>query len=597
MTRAAQPPVLLRTHLKNYVLVAMLLLASWFFSFGADSLLRSAFPGLGIQGSVLLAFFEIIVIFTFGFLAYEAAKPTVIPSFIIAIFIGMIERDTFAVLTGNPATLTALTTLGAVFILFGGGLDTPFTRFRELVGPICSLAFIGTLITAFLFSASLLAVSGWMGAAVPIGAAVLAGAALCSTDPAAIIPSFKSLTFKNPRVKYMAVSESAINDVVGAVLTGVFLSLLLHGTQPESLTEAYGHLLTLETGMEVARELVIGTLVGGVGFLLLHLWSRWKETAHPGGEADAALFLAVPLFCYLTATLLGGSGFLAVFISSLLFHLEEHFQHVEHYFAHTIEGFMKPLIFMLLGATVNIGDLLGVAGLGIAMGCVFMFILRPVAVFVSLAPFMRGRHTMNVRELLFLSFVRETGVIPAVLLVGLKVSGIPGAETVVAVGLWVILLTLLVQPPLTPLVARLLGIAIDTPPFPASRQKGLIAVLCSRGDSYISRMDAVVEWAEKHAVPGILLLHCPEAKYSEAFLKATEAKARELFADVNARLAGEGRKEMTFSFVGRPGLLQNNIEQLLRENDQVSIVFVGTKMLDYRLQDVKRLQVPFIFLP
>lgn len=594
-TSTAAPAPSAATQAGRYLLIAGLLAASWLFSVKAPVLFGTV-GAIHSGGSLLVVLFEIVLIFVFGFLAYEVSKPTVIPSFVLAVLIGMIQRGNLAVIVGNTEMLTALTTLGAIFILFGGGLDTPFARFRELIGPILSIAFIGTLVTALLFSLILSTVSPLLGVALPVGAVILIGAALSSTDPAAIIPSFKSLVFRNPRMKYIAVSESAINDVVGAVLTGVFLSLLIGGLSPHSIVEPYLHLLSAETGMEVIAELLIGTAAGVGGFLILFAWNRWKARGRTGGEADAALFLAVPLLCYMAATLLGGSGFLAVFVSSLLFHIEEHFQHVEHYFNHTIEGFMKPLIFMLLGATVDPAGLLQVAGLGIVMGLLFMFVIRPIAVFLTLCPFMAGRHKLTVRELLFLSFVRETGVIPAVLLVGLRVSGIEGADTAVAVGLWVILLTLIVQPPLTPFVARSLGIATDVSSFPVRKRRGAAAVLCSRGLSFIDRMDTVVEWADKHAVSSVVLLHCPEAKYAEDMMKGIRKRAETLFDALNAERKAKGKKPIAFEFIGRQGLLQDNIEQLLREDDDVSIVFVGSKMLDYRLEDVKKLSVPFIFV-
>jgi hypothetical protein len=60
--------------------------------------------------------------------------------------------------------------------------------------------------------------------------------------------------------------------------------------------------------------------------------------------------------------------------------------------------------------------------------------------------------------LLFISFVRETGAIPAVLLV----TAVAGMHTpvpgLVEIGMWVILLTLILAPPLTPFVARRLGV-------------------------------------------------------------------------------------------------------------------------------------------
>ncbi len=579
---------------KNYLLIALLLVAGWLLSTVTSPLVDET---LIHGGATLLVFFEIIVILIFGFLAYELAKPTIIPSFVLAIFIGMLQRHALSPLTQNATILTILTTIGAAFILFGGGLETPFQRFRTLVGPILSIAFFGTLITAFLFSALTLTIGDSLGLPLTIGAVVLLGAALASTDPAAIIPSLKSVYFPNPRVKDIAVSESAINDVVGAVLTGVFLSVL--GTAalaPTSLFETYGHLLTWETGQEVLWELTVGCVVGILAFFILHTWSKRKAILGEGGEADAALFMAIPLLAYLVATFLHGSGFLAVFIAGLLFQLEDHVSHVSHYFNHTIEGLMKPLIFMLLGASVDIQALAASAGPGIILGLLFMFVVRPIAVFATLLPFVRGKHKMSIRELLFLSFVRETGVIPAVLLMGLSLSGIPGTETIVPIGIWIILLTLVLQPPFTPLVARLLKIAKDAPPFPERSKRGPVAVLCSRGLSFKDRLATVVDWAVQHHVQNIAVLHCPENKYSETFIKWIKDQADDLFEKINKARVKDGEKKLHFEFIGHPGLLQDNIRTLV-EQEPVSIIFVGEKMLDYRLQDVKHLRVPFVFLP
>ncbi len=141
------------------------------------------------------------------------------------------------------------------------------------------------------------------------------------------------------------------------------------------------------------------------------------------------------------------------------------------------------------------------------------------------------------------------------------------------------------------------GVPAKQPPFPRSRSHGPVAVLCSRGETFPTRMDSVAAWAKRHAVSNIMLLHCPEAKYSESFVKEVKKRARELFAETDAKLKSEGFTHMHFECVSRKGLLQDNIEQLIRENTEVSIIFVGDTMLDYTLDDVKRLQVPFMFLP
>ena len=73
---------------------------------------------------------------------------------------------------------------------------------------------------------------------------------------------------------------------------------------------------------------------------------------------------------------------------------------------------------------------------------------------------------MTVQELLFISFVRETGAIPAVLLVTLQSQMNNNAALaqflgngMLEIGMWVILLSLIIEPMLTLFVAKKLGVA------------------------------------------------------------------------------------------------------------------------------------------
>lgn len=580
----------------HYGLILVLLALTWFMSSHFGTAFVSRVAETPHEGEVLLVLFDIIMVFLVGFLVSELAKPTIIPSFVLAIAFGMAARHMLLPLIEHTHVLSTLATVGALLILFGGGIETPFSRFKELLWPSVSLAIVGSLLQAFLTSVFLLPLSAAMGVAITLPGAILLGAALTSTDPASIIPSLRSLLFLNPRPKHIGIIESAITDVTGIVLTGVFLALLQSGVAVDSILTAYAMLLKPENVVTVLRVLVVGTAVGIAGFGILHVWSAWKEKHGNTGESDPAMFLAVPFGAYGFAVLLGGSGYLAAFLAGLLFQIRSHFQHVEHYFNHTIEGFLKPMIFMLLGALVDPALLLDSAPIGIATFVVFI-LLRPVVVVATLFPFLFTKDKMTFKEFAFLSMIRETGVIPAVLLMGIAVSPFEDATTIAAVGLWVILLSLVILPPLTPFVAKALGIARSAPPFPHRPSKGAVAVLCSRGYSFLERMEAVVRWASQHHVDRVVLLHCPEGKYSEALLAEVEKLAQIRFGAVNARLVTEGRKELTFEFLGRPGLLQENIEVLVEKEEQVSIIFVGNKMLDYRLGEIKRLPAPFIFLP
>jgi cell volume regulation protein A len=157
----------------------------------------------------------------------------------------------------------------------------------------------------------------------------------------------------------------------------------------------------------------------------------------------------------------GGSGFLAAFVAGLVFHAEEHMGDIERFFGQVVDGVAKPIVFVLVGALVDVHSLIHYAAIGIPVALLFMFVLRPGMVFLVLGAygFVRGPRGLSVRELLFISFVRETGAIPAVLLVTAIARVTLPLPGLVEIGMWVILLTLLIAPPLTPLVARKLGVA------------------------------------------------------------------------------------------------------------------------------------------
>jgi len=88
-----------------------------------------------------------------------------------------------------------------------------------------------------------------------------------------------------------------------------------------------------------------------------------------------------------------------------------------------------------------------------------MLVARPVTVFACALPDRRARWSF--RELLFMCWTRETGVIPgalAGLLLGMKA---PGAQMIASVTFIAILMTILIQAPTTEWLGRRLGVMQD----------------------------------------------------------------------------------------------------------------------------------------
>jgi NhaP-type Na+/H+ or K+/H+ antiporter len=394
-----------------------------------------------------------------SFVSFYATRGTPFPSFVVAIALGIAGHELFAPIVANRILLGSLVTGLAALILFGGGLEMPLRSFMRLFVKVALLAIPGVLLTGIALS-FVVAGAGWaFGFAIAPAVVILLGAILASTDPAAIIPVLQNVRFKRRDTKDIVVAESALNDVVGALLTTVFLKLPLAGL---GIAAAYQTLGGIETARFLGHQGGYGVLFGVAGYLLLALLSQIKRRYPETYGADQLFFLGAPFIAFAGAAAFGGSGFLAAFIAGLLFHAREHLRGIEHFFNQVIDGVAKPVIFLLVGALVEIDALITYAPVGIAVGLLFMFAIRPAMVFLMLGIyglFPNSPRGLTMGELLFISFVRETGAIPAVLLVTAVSTMAPPVDGLVEIGMWVILLTLVLQPPLTPYFARRLGVA------------------------------------------------------------------------------------------------------------------------------------------
>lgn len=384
---------------------------------------------------------------------HYAAPKTVVPRYVWAVFFGIALQYPLLKVTGNHEVLKMLVELVAAFVLFAAGLHVPTKNFKKYFAPIAALSIFGTLVSVLLFAYALAALTGLFELNIPILSLLVLAAILASIDPGAIIPTLESLHLKKPFLRDIAVAESAMNDVVGTIITRFFLIAAL-GTAAHVATVSSGFslLFTKEVVDSFALEVVWGLLVGLLGAWILQSWGESVRKHH---WTDPALFFVVPVFAFALGSVVGGSGFLAAFIAGLLFESNSATQTTRAAFDRFVDNFIKPMVFLILGAMVPLDVLVDTLPLGIMAALMFMCIVRPAVVFSSLLPWMiNKRATISWREALFLSFVRETGTIPAVLILIAVTAGLAGSAFVFAIGVWVILITLTVEPPLTHLVAK-----------------------------------------------------------------------------------------------------------------------------------------------
>jgi cell volume regulation protein A len=167
---------------------------------------------------------------------------------------------------------------------------------------------------------------------------------------------------------------------------------------------------------------------------------------------------------YFAADGLQASGFMAVFVFGIMignkdsygFNMEAGEARKLDEYVSTTAFIMRLFIFILVGTQVDFGLMGQYLTGGVVVVIVLMLVARPVTVFACALPDRRAR--WSVREMLFMCWTRETGVIPgalAGLLLGMKA---PGAQLIASVTFIAILMTILIQAPTTKWLGKGLGL-------------------------------------------------------------------------------------------------------------------------------------------
>ncbi|MEW5929819.1 MAG: potassium/proton antiporter [Gemmatimonadota bacterium] len=336
-------------------------------------------------------------------------------------------------------------TVALAVILFDGGLRTSFASIRPALAPALSLATVGVLLTALVTGA---AASYVLGVPLPVG--LLLGSIVGSTDAAAVFSVLRSGGLRlPPRLGGTLEVESGSNDPMAVFLTVGLLEVLLGRMEPGA------DLLLL-----FARQMVLGALVGLlVGKGAAHVVNRVEM----GAAGLYPVFTAAAgLLAYGLAAVLGGSGFLAVYLAGIVLGNSRIVFRRGILLFHDGAAWLAQIgMFVLLGLLSFPSRLLQVAGPALLVAAVLIFVARPLAVAVSLLPF-----RFPPREVLFLSWAGLKGAVPIVLGIFPLLFGLPGADLLFNVVFFVVLVAATTQGWTLPPLARALGLQTAAAPEP-----------------------------------------------------------------------------------------------------------------------------------
>jgi cell volume regulation protein A len=405
---------------------------------------------LELAKHALLMFGIILAVGTFSGLTARLLR---VPDVVVFLLVGMLAGPSVLGLVDIKADSSInqlILIFGSSYILFDGGASIRLKVLKEVWITIVVIATIGVLITATITGAA-----AWYFLGIPFIVALLLGAVLASTDPATLVPVFKQVRIKE-RVAQTVMSESAFNDAMGAILTFTVLGVAMGA----------GEFSAGDAVMDLLKQSLLGILIGGIlgytaAFLIAH-----QKFGFLAEYAPVVTLMAV-IGAYMGADGMHASGFMAVFVFGIMLGNQESlgFERVKHDeviledFIMTTSLIMRMFIFILLGTQVDFGLMNQYLWAGIAVVVIFMLVARPVTVFLCALPDRRAKWSF--KEMLFMCWTRETGVIPGALagmLVGMKA---PGAEIIASVTFIAILMTILIQATTTKWLAKKLDLLVE----------------------------------------------------------------------------------------------------------------------------------------
>jgi cell volume regulation protein A len=323
-----------------------------------------------------------------------------------------------------------------IVILFSGGYDIGWRRFRASAVPVVSLGVAGTFATAGVLAAfAHYALGfGWT-------AAGLLGAALAPTDPAVMFSVLGGREIAG-RTGTILQGESGANDPVGIALMIGLIELATHA-------DAAFWVVAKELGIELAVGLAIG-LAGGYS-------ERWllNRVSLPNEGLQAVRTLAAAGVIYGIASVAHGSGFLAVFIAGMVVgDVEAPAKRQIEAFQNALANVAEIVVFVALGLTVTLGEIDGRDWVdGVLLALFLAVVARPLVVGPLLLP-VRLRHA----ERAFIMWGGLKGAVPILLAAFVLLAGVEDGRRIYGVVFVVVAFSVIVQGASIPFAARRLGV-------------------------------------------------------------------------------------------------------------------------------------------
>lgn len=339
----------------------------------------------------------------------------------------------------NYPTLTLhISELALCVIIFAGGFESNWKAVRPILWQGISLATLGVLLTMLATGALAHWLLGWSWLQ-----ALLLGAVVSGTDAAAVFSILENSKLKlNTGVREVLELESGANDPMAFFLTLTLTALLMPAsTEPHVLSMTGDFIWTMLIGLGT------GLLAGKFIHVLV------QRIPLKRGQFPIVL-LAWVVILYAVNDMLGGSAFLAVYVTGIILGNTPWMQRdINVHFFESMSWLMETMLFLILGLQVNVYGLPKVMWEGLLLAFLLIFVARPMGVFASLTFFKQ----IKWRTKTFYAWVGLRGATPIVFALIPVVAKIPDAMKILNIAFIIVIVSILVQGTTVSYMAKITG--------------------------------------------------------------------------------------------------------------------------------------------
>ena len=321
-------------------------------------------------------------------------------------------------------------------ILFSGGMDTIFSDIRPVLVPGVVMATLGVALTAVIVGTFIYFIAPVVGISQELSfpISLLLAATMSSTDSASV---FSILRTKKQglveNLRPLLELESGSNDPMAYILTVVLVGFVTGG-EGVSVGGVVGTFFL---------QMIVGAVLG-YGFGRVTVWIINKINIRSNQSLYSVLLLACVFFTFSVTTMLYGNGYLAVYIAGLVVgNMKIVHRNMLRIFFDSFTLLLQMILFLVLGLIVNVHEVLtfDVLVLGGLIGLFMIFVARPIASFVSLAPF----RNFTTKARIYISWVGLRGAVPIIFALYTVSHGVEGSNYLFNVVFVVTIISLLIQ--------------------------------------------------------------------------------------------------------------------------------------------------------